>query len=89
MATKSGFEEAAAATTTTTTGRNRGQRAISVARLHWSVEPAMRTFERGAARHERRMVTEPRFQGQVSRASVPRTGDGVVPVDHDGPQTLR
>jgi hypothetical protein len=87
MATKLGFEETAPATTTT--GRRRCRVAISVPQLHGSVEPTMRTFERGSAHHERRVVTKPRCQGQVSRASVPRTGNSVVPVDDNCSQTLR
>ena len=85
MAPTSRFEVAGPAATTA--GRNRYQGAISVPRLHWSVERAMRTVERGAARHERRVLTEPRFQRQASRASVPRAGDCVVPVDHNCSQT--
>jgi hypothetical protein len=86
MAPTSRIEESTPATTTT--GRNRCLSAISVPRLHRRVKPTMRTVKRDGARHERRVVTEPRFHRQVFRAGVPRAGDGVVPVDNDGPQTL-
>jgi hypothetical protein len=82
MATTSGFEEAAAAA-----GRNRRYLvALFVRHLHGSVEPAMRTVV-GCACHERRVVTEPRFQGHIPRATVPGTGDSVVQVDYYSPQT--
>jgi len=85
MTTASRIEEALSAATT---GRNRRCRVpIFLRQLHGGVEPAMLTVV-GCACHERRVMTEPCFQGQVSRAGVPRTGDSVVPVDHHRPQTL-
>jgi hypothetical protein len=65
---------------------------VSVLHGDRNIELAIETpgaAEYGAAPHEGRVETEPCPPRQVMGAPVIRTGDGLIPVDHDRPLTLQ